>query len=295
MVVQSGEKESRSRRSITLTDAAWLALDRLALRVGEKTWRSLIAGIANNDSLIESIALYLNAQGGQVRPIQLPNSIIVRPVEVRTATIAWVVVDGRTVRVYFPEKHDEFREVIKASEYQWKQPYWERTYTDQLGDIAHRAAETCHRLLAAGFCVAPPTPEIREMSITASYNPEPRRMILTRASEKSGSLFVIWWSRSEDCYNVAKTITGARYKKPSIVVPPEHVEEVVDFAQEHGFSFSPDAQALVEEARAMLHNALIVDVPPLPRPAAFIPTKIPELNPADVAEGIDDELADDPL
>lgn len=211
-----------------------------------------------------------------------------------TTTVARVEVEGRTIRILFPEKRDDFRALAKESFFTWNRPYWERTYEPRLGDMTHRAAEICHRLLVGGISVCPPTPEVGQIAVAASYEPEPRRLILRRVGGRYDGWFAVWWARSEDCYDSAIKIPGAVYRSPHVMVPPEQFDEVVDFAELYGFGMSEAAKQLVEEAQATAAAAVLVDVRPLP----VAPTTAagrPGLDPDSVTDEIDNELADEPL
>lgn len=64
---------------------------------------------------------------------------------------------------------------------------------------------------------------------------------------------------------MAKRLKGSRYAPPYVVVPPEHYEEVLDFAQVYGFQLSKGAQDVAESAKARRDAALTAKVERVPR------------------------------
>lgn len=201
--------------------------------------------------------------------------------------------DGNIVYVYFPEKRDDFRALMKSLGYIWQYPYWQREIKSWTGDVLDRAAELGHHLLANNFCVSFPSEEVQDLALSASYEPEYKRWVLARTKGRYEGWFALWWRRSENCYSEAMKLSGAHYSKPCVVVPPEQFEEVLDFAEIHGFQFSEKALELLEKAQSWQETAMIVSIPEI---KSVKPTngkiKRPELEPDEDLE-IDAELADD--
>lgn len=287
------------RKSVLLPADVWRQLDRLAemagatasrgRAAGETSWRVLLRRIGEDPELFERLAKYFAA--GPMRSNTAFGETIIRPVQPVCETIARISVSGQTVAVRFPEKRDDFREVVKGYGCLWESPRWERALDSLAGDPADRAAELGHRLLAAGFCVVLPSATIQQMAISGSYAPECRRWILAATGGQYKDHFILRWRYSEDCYAAASRISGSRYVKPDVVVPPEHVEEVLDFAEIERFQLTEAAQALAEQARAWRLSDLVVEVPALDEAQAG---SLFDFTIPDEVE-VDDELADDPL
>lgn len=215
------------------------------------------------------------------------NEILARPPRPLTESIARVRIEGERVRVFFPEIRDDFKRVVKQLLYGWCDPVYARTFAD--GAIRlHRAAELVRDLLAAGFVVKADEALVR-MAAAGDFAPEPRRWVTASAS----GWFLLGWFRDEDCYRAAKSLPGSRYEAPHVVVPPEHFEDVLDFADVYQFHVMLDAHQLVDAARAEREMAVIVYVAPasdrqLPPPMSGAPRAlgIPE------RVDIDDDLID---
>lgn len=213
--------------------------------------------------------------------------MLVRPDHPKTTTAAIITFGGETVSVYFPEIIESFNELVKSLRYRWRKPYWQRTITTRAGTIEDRAAELGHRLLAANFCVHFPNESIQQKSIAGDYAPEHTRWILRRTSGDYADWFGFEWGRGDDLYKKVMRLIGARYRDGSVVVPNNHYDEVLDFADHYGFRLTDSAQSLAAEARARWESALVVTIEkPKAQPLPDGKLRLPEH--LDIA----DELAD---
>lgn len=275
--------------AISLPPADLDRLRSLAKQAGQESAEALLLTIIAAPPLMERIADFLT-QPTVEAAAGLPQ-IIIRPENPVSRTIARIGIRADRVTVNFPEKRDDFRNLVKSLDYTWNGGKWGKIISGW-NKASHAAAELGHRLLAVGFWIAPPTPEVRDMIVEESFEPEHRRKVMARSGGPYDGWFVLWWSRSEDCYDAAKRITASRYDKPVVVVPPEFYDEVEDFAALHDFYISPAAQQVIDRARAVLNAALLVQIEidePETEPATG---NFPELAiPATI--GIDDDLADD--
>jgi hypothetical protein len=217
-------------------------------------------------------------------------NILVRPANPKTETIAHVRIYDGVLAVLFAEKRKDFKATVKGLGYHWNWTYnhWIREPHKHAGTLADRLAETGRVLLATGFVVNFPDEAIAKVAVEGTYTPEVTRWILVHNGE-----FRIRWYRGEDWYDKAKRLTGARYNKEihAVLVPPEHFQEVLDFAQIHGFGVSEEAQALADEAAQKKASAWVVDVDALAMPD--LNTDRPTLQPQE--EDIDVSLLDAPL
>jgi len=216
----------------------------------------------------------------------------VRPENPKTDLVAEIRPLDSAIEISFPERRDDFRELVKGMGYKWEANCWRRKLSAKNGTPADRAAEAGHRLLAAGFPVRIYDEAIRTKAVAGDYEPECTRWVQLRTGEKYTGWLAINWERDDDFYKAAKRIAGARWSNPSVVVPPENFEEVLDFAQMYGFSISKAAQEAIEAARIARENTLTVSVSqPKGRDKAIADGKPPMLEvPAEV--GIADEFKD---
>lgn len=218
--------------------------------------------------------------------------VTVRPEKPVTETAAEIRAVGDMIEVIFPEKRDDFRELVKEKlKMEWAGK-WVRKLIKKNGAPADRAAEAGYRLLAAGFVVRIFDEEIRRKAIAGEYKPEYTRWVQLRTEGGYKGWFAINWGRDEDFYKAAKKISGAMYSKPSVIVPPANFEEVLDFAQMYGFKVSDMAQEAAETARRAKEATLTVKVsPPLEQPKVIATSKPLKLEvPAEVV--IADEFKD---
>lgn len=213
---------------------------------------------------------------------------LARPRKLQTRTVARITCTDGAVRVRFPEKHRRFNKLMRGFSYLWKSPFWVRETIDP----TNRAAEVGLHLLAHGFFVAFPDRETMELAVNRNYEPEIKRQVRVHHGGEFDNWFELWWQYSEDCYDRAKRITASKYCKPCVVVPPEHYDEVMDFAEMHGFVVDEEAQTLAKAAEKALQAAVVVDITPEdlePEEWSREDLGIPEMT------GIDDELLDDSL
>lgn len=221
----------------------------------------------------------------------MSEQVLLRPENPHSESIARVSFDGGTLRVYYPERRDTFRKVVRRLRFGWHAPYWSRQI-DKEAALPQRAAELVRDLLAAGFCVKAPA-DIAHVAIGGKFEEEPRRTI-GATSQRYPGWFSLWWAREEDCYRVAMKLPGAKWEGSFVVVPPENYEAVADFAAIHGFKMNKAALAIVAAAKEEREAAIVVRVEGRGETAVSPSANIPKLAvPETVA--IDDELADEPL
>jgi hypothetical protein len=161
------------------------------------------------------------------------------------------------VKLFLPEKRDDFRGVVKRFLYAWDGSCWQRQFLESI-DIVDRAAEIGCEILLSGFCVQVQSDSVKQRIIDASFRPEAFRTIKRSLSGLFKDCFVVSWPKGDDFYEKAMRITAARYSDGSIYVPPEHYLDVADFAEIEGFEFSQAALDLAEEARLAVDRSIIV-------------------------------------
>lgn len=194
-----------------------------------------------------------------------------------TNLVARIDVMRDRVRMLYPERNETVRTVARACGFDWGEHGWNM----KTGSPRDRAAELGHNLLAAGINILIFDPEIRANAIAGNYKAEQTRKILRIASGDFLGWFVIKWDRKkEDWFDHAKRLPGSRWVKgEGMVVPGQSFNEILDFADLHGFELSEGAQELVEERSKIAESALRVQVETAKKDdAAAIPPKkkVPE-------------------
>jgi hypothetical protein len=216
----------------------------------------------------------------------------VRPENPKTETIAEISALENAIKISFPEKRDDFREIVKGMGFKWDNGHWRRKLFIKNGTPADRAAEAGHKLLAAGFIIRIYDEDIRARAISGEYEQECTSWVQLRTGEKYTGWLAINWSRKDDFYRAAKRIAGARYSKPSVVVPVENYEEVLDFAQMYGFRVSQAAQEAIDMARQVKEASLTAKIEPPKEPGRVVAGDKPPVLEVPVEVGIADEFKD---
>lgn len=242
------------------------------------------------------------AKEARVAMLQPPKEVIaevkaeatIRPENPITETVAEIKVLDSAVEIDFPEKRDDFREIVKKQlRMKWSGSFWRRKLSTKNGTPEDRAAETGHRLLAAGFVIRIYDAEVRARAIAGEYEAECTRWVMVRkADAKYPGYFAISWSRDEDFYKAAKRIGGSRWSSPSVVVPPEQFAEVLDFASMYGFKFSETAQEAAEVARMSKESVLVARVDAPAKKVKVVATGRPAVLEVPEEMSIDDEFRD---
>jgi len=187
----------------------------------------------------------------------------VRPEKPVTETVAEIRAGEKFVEVSFPEKREDFRQLVRYQlGYSWNKEklIWRRDLKVTNGTPHDRAAELGNRLLAAGFPIRIFDDTLRVHAVYGTFEPESKRWVAKRTSGKYDGWFAISWPYGEDFYQSAKRLRGSRYDKPFIVVPSEQYQEVLDFAEMYQFSISDGAKQLIDTAKAVREGALTASV-----------------------------------
>jgi hypothetical protein len=178
----------------------------------------------------------------------------------RTATVAVVANTDHFVTIRFPEKRDDFREIVKTRLFRWYGDRWQRAIHPIMnGSARDRAIEIACRLLAARFRVEV-SDDLHPAILAGAYDPEQTRWITAYSGDHYHSWFTVSWRRPDDLYRAAMRISGARYAAGGVAVPPDQFEEVLDFAERYDFRLTSAAEALIAEQRQRLAGAVRVTV-----------------------------------
>ena len=127
------------------------------------------------------------------KQLQPPDEVIieakiestVRPENPVTETVAEIRVIETILEIGFPEKRDDFRELVKSKlKMRWNGRCWSRKIMFKNGNVNDRAAEAGHLLLAEGFSIRVYDEQIRQNAINGKYEPEITRWIMARVKGK---------------------------------------------------------------------------------------------------------------
>lgn len=175
----------------------------------------------------------------------------VRPESPVTETVAEIRPLESSVEVNFPEKHEDFRGIMKSLGFKWEDG-WKRNIGVTTGAVKDRAAEAGNKLLLAGFIIRIYDAEIRQAAISGAFESECSRWITRRkdGDKFAGWFSIRWYEDNQKLYNASRKLPRSKWYEKSVVVPPEFFAEVLDFASMYGFKLSEKAQEVAESARA---------------------------------------------
>lgn len=192
-----------------------------------------------------------------------------RPATPVSETIAELAFrDGQLVARY-DERSEPFNAALKSMGYHWDAATvaWVRRHQPaMMGRVVDRLAETAHQLIAAGIVVALHDTEARAKAIDGSFEPEHRRWVSLVPSGTHEGKLRFTWGRDEDLYTAFRGLPGASYRDKNCLVPATSRDEILDFAEAHGFRITIGAQARMDEVLAQRERGVIVDAKARPKP-----------------------------
>jgi len=219
-----------------------------------------------------------------------------RPPEPVSETVAEISVRGGRMVASYDERSEKFNALVKRFGFRWEPGTgWVRAYdAGTMGLLADRVAETAHELLAAGIVVAVHDPVARAKAIDRSYEPEHTRWIKVRVSGSDAGKFVLTWGRDEDFYRQFRGIRGAAYRDRCCIVPATSRDELLDFAEEHGFRLTAAAQARAAEVLEQRERGTVVAAVarPAPEPVEELRAGPPAALPVPESVEVDSDLVD---
>lgn len=219
----------------------------------------------------------------------------VRPETPVTDAVTEIRATADAVEIRLPEKREDFRQIVRFElGYTWTDGVWRRKLNPAInGTSADRAAEAGHHLLAAGFPIRIFDESIRACAVAGDYPREQRRWVMAQKKDPFAGWFIIRWPKGDDFYSAARRLPGSRYADGCVFIPPEHFDQVQDFAHQYDFSLSPGAIKIVHEQQTIRERTLIVRPVPVKKPESkrvdAKPLKLEVPNDVRIDEDLRDE------
>ncbi|OCB03112.1 hypothetical protein BBC27_09695 [Acidithiobacillus ferrivorans] len=203
--------------------------------------------------------------------------------------VAEVSLAAGKVRVVLIEFDEATNTVLKRCGYRWEAPAWTRQAVDDV--VGHRAVEIAVRLLAHGCPVRIFDEALRQRVVENDYEPESPRRVEVSTSKKYSTKFHLLWTLDANPVKFKKSaqqLHGAKVFDDGAYVSVSHFEDILDFADQNGFTITPEAQSLIDAEKQKLAGS--VKVVAQPKMAECAPPKPALLA---VTGEIDAELLDD--
>ena len=169
---------------------------------------------------------------------------IITPQDTFSSSLIEIMSDKNSIIVKNSCYNDDFSEIMKDEGFSWEYGVWSKYIYCPLESTPDRMAEIGHELLRNGFIIKVEDISVRGLAISGEYEPEIKRWIDRYYDGKRAWFEINWIGRDESIYTEARRIKGAKWSKPSVIVPPEEYSEILDFAKIHGFMMTPGAKFL---------------------------------------------------
>jgi len=208
----------------------------------------------------------------------------ITPTEPVTSTVAEIQTTEEKIRIDFPERDDDFREIIKGCGFLWnnEKKAWIKKIGITTGSAEDRTVEIGCKLNQAGFKIRIFDEKLRNKVLEGKYSEEHRNWV-TKLTTKPG-YFAIQFPRDSGMYDKARKIKGSKWSRPYVLIPVEQYEAILDFADLYDFRLSAGAQKLVEQQKAIEKASIIADLDP-----QKIVKKKEEKSNAEIDESLIDE------
>jgi len=198
---------------------------------------------------------------------------------------AEIKIEKDIIYIKYPERNDDFREIVKYHGFKWYGDSWARRISKFAGTVQDRAGEIGNHLLKEGFIIRVFDEEARGKAISGNYALEQKRWVAARVEGKYKGYFALSWEQgNEKIYDASRSIAGSRWDKPYVVIPSAQYEAILDLADEFGFKLSEGAQKLVKGAIKTKESSIVANPGEAPEPIKEVKSTPGE---------IDDELRDD--
>jgi SNF2 family DNA or RNA helicase len=187
--------------------------------------------------------------------------MILSPVSPQTSTVARVFISGNLLLCKFRETNDLFKKQVRGLGLSWDEKnmaYSRKINQDMAGTPFDRAAELTAKLVNAGF-ICESADDIAQAARCATWQPEHTRWV-----ESFDGRFHLHWRKSSDenLYHRALMLPEARYDSDhkTVSVSAFYFGEVIGFAEEHDFRFTPAAERLIEQAKRDYQRVIVPEI-----------------------------------
>lgn len=186
-----------------------------------------------------------------------------RPPKVTDSTVFHVTVSSSAVQVRLENHTSEAIDMLKALRFRYngERRVWRKTIGVMSGPALDRAADVVAGALRLGAVVRSNEHSLFELA-TQTIEPEWPRWI---KGGKSAFILVAHGSTPEALAH----IPGVRRRSGAAFVPTRSFESLVQFADEHGFRWTPSGRDLLERVRAEHVQVMIVE--PAPAKTVVLP------------------------
>jgi len=184
----------------------------------------------------------------------------ISPTEPVTSTVAEIQTSEKTIHIDFPERDDDFREIVKSCGFSWnnEKKAWIKKIGLTTGSAEDRTVEIGCKLNQAGFKIRIFDENLRNKVLEGKYSKEHRNWV-TKLTTKPG-YFALQFPRDSGMYDKARKIKGSKWSRPYVLVPVEQYEAILDFSDLYDFRLSAGAQKLVEQQKAVDAASIIADI-----------------------------------
>lgn len=187
--------------------------------------------------------------------------MILSSASLKTETIARIWISGNSLLCSFKEHNEEFRKQVKSVNLEWmdrKRAWYREIVVDMNGSPQDRAAELTAKLINVGFACEVEE-EIAQAVQSATWTREHTRWV----QSFDGRFHLRWRKASdEDLYHRALMLPEANYDSDhkTVSVPAFYFGEVIGFAEEHDFRYTPAAERLLDQAKKDYQRVIVPEV-----------------------------------
>ena len=168
---------------------------------------------------------------------------------------------SRYIICTFPEKREDFRDLVKPIGFRWYAPHWQLPVNGRVPDADVFCAALAHQLLGDGFMVRLRPYRAHQLALTQTYDPLPTRWCERSVSGEFRDWFRLTWPyEDERSYARCRALPGSRYADSAVYVPRGSAPVVLDFCERWQFALTTGARELANEQEASLLNSLVLNV-----------------------------------
>ena len=208
--------------------------------------------------IVSTVAKRIKNKEGK-KPADPDPEYIATPKDRRHEGLVKIRINGKVVSFLYPKDND-FIEIMHRYFCRWRDA-WTKKSSDLVGTPEDIAADIGNTLLREGFAVSFPTDEIKEKAVNADFEPVHTRWVVPYDSTDKKVAFE-WEGRNEDLYYAVRGMKGCLYKNGTLHISVDRYNDIEDCARKNGFYIIPEAQALLDQARAKIEKAVVVPKEP---------------------------------